>query len=69
MLKTFLLLAGISLGVFIISVFLHNVISGIFDIEEAVFFIIAVLIAPSGFAVGLVGSLVIFLKGLFGRPA
>ena len=69
MLKTFLLLAGISLGVFIISVFLHNVISGLFDIEEAVFFFLAVFIAPAGFAVGLAGSLVIFLKGLFGRAA
>jgi hypothetical protein len=68
MLKTFLLIAGISLGVFIISFFLHNVISGIFDIEEAVFFCIAVFVAPAGFAVGLIGGLVIFLKGLFSRP-
>jgi len=69
MLKVFLLLVGISLGAFIISAFLHNVISGIFDIEEAVFFVIASIIAPAGFVVGLVGSLVIFIKGLFGRAA
>ena len=37
MLKTFLLIAGISLGVFVISVFLHNAMSGLFGIEEPVF--------------------------------
>jgi hypothetical protein len=68
MLKTFLLVAGISLGVFIISVFLHNAIGGLFDIEEAVFFFIAVFIAPLGFVVGLIGSLVIFFRGLFAKP-
>ncbi len=67
MLKIFLLVAGISLGVFIISVFLHNVISGLFDIEEPVFFIIAVFISPLAFAAGLIGSLVMFIKGLFSK--
>ena len=65
MLKTFQLVAGISLGVFIISVVLHNVLSGLFGVEEPVFFIIAVFISPLAFAVGLIGSLVIFVKGLF----
>ncbi len=65
MLKTFLLVAGISLGAFIISVFLHNAISGLFEIEEPVFFFIAVFITPLAFAVGLIGSLVIFVRGLF----
>ena len=68
MLKTFLLVAGISLGTFIISVFLHNALSGLFEVEEPVFFFIAVFIAPLAFAVGLIGSLVIFLKGLFSKP-
>ena len=67
MLKTFLLVTGISVGVFIISVVLHNVISGLFDVEEPVFFTIAVFIAPLAFAIGLVGSLVVFLKGLCSR--
>jgi hypothetical protein len=66
--KTFLLLAGISLGAFIISVFLHNALSGLFEIEEPVFFFIAVFVAPAGFAVGLIGSLVMFLRGLFSKP-
>ena len=67
MMKTFLLVAGISLAVFIISVFLHNAISGLFEIEEPVFFFISVFIAPLGFAVGVIGSLVIFIQGLFGK--
>jgi len=66
-LKTFLLVTGISLGTFIISVFLHNALSGLFDMEEPVFFFIAVIISPVAFAVGLIGSLVIFIKGLFSK--
>ncbi len=69
MLKTFLLLIGISLAVFIISVFLHNALSALFDIEEPVIFFIAVFIAPLAFAVGLVGSLVVFIIGLFSRAS
>ena len=64
MMKVFLVVAGISLAVFILSAFLHNAISGLFDIEEPVFFFIGVFIAPLAFLVGLVGSLVIFIRGL-----
>ena len=67
MLKTFLLIAGIALGTFIISVFLHNALSGLFGVEEPVFFCIAVFVAPLALAVGLIGSLVLFIKGLLGR--
>jgi len=63
-LKTFLLVAGISLGAFIISVFLHNALSGLFGVEEPVFFIIAVFIAPLALVVGVIGSLVLFITGL-----
>jgi len=76
MLKIFLLVAGISLGAFIISVFLHNAIYGLFihwfgeDFwertgigGEPVFFIIALLSVVT-FVVGLIGSLVVFVKGL-----
>ena len=79
MLKTFLLVAGISLGAFIISVFLHNAIYGLFihwfgeDFwnrigmgDEPVFFIIALLSAVA-LVVGIIGSLVIFIKGLFSK--
>jgi len=68
MLKTFLLVAGVSLVAFIISVFLHNAISGLFEIEEPAFFFIAVFIAPLALAVGLIGSLVLFIKGLLSKP-
>ena len=64
MLKTFLLVAGISLGTFIISVFLHNALDALFGIEEPVFFFIAVFIAPAAFVVGIIGSLVMFIRGL-----
>ena len=69
MLKAFLLVAGISLGAFIISAVLHNAISGLFGIEEPVFFCIAVFVTPLALAVGLIGSLVIFIMGLFKRVA
>ena len=79
MLKTFLLVAGISLGAFIVSVFLHNAIYGLFihwfgeDFwsrigmgDEPVFFIIAFL-SVVALAVGIIGSLVMFIKGLFSK--
>lgn len=69
MLKTFLLIAGIALGAFIISVFLHNALSGLFGVEEPVFFCIAVFVAPLALAVGLIGSLVVFIKGLVSKPS
>ena len=68
LMKTFLLLAGISLGAFIISVFLHNLISGLLGAEEPVFFIIAIIISPLALAAGLIGSLVLFIKGLVSKP-
>ena len=79
MLKTFLLVAGISLAAFIISVFLHNAIYGLFihffgaDFwdrtglgDEPVFFFVS-LLSIMAFAVGLIGSLIIFIKGLFSK--
>jgi len=65
MIRTFLLVAGIAPAVFIISVFLHNIISGLLGAEEPVFFIISTIIAPLALAVGLIGSLVIFIQALF----
>lgn len=71
--KTFMLVAGISLGALIISIFLHNAIYAMtvhfFDteFEEPVFFIIATIVCPLGLAVGIIGGLVIYLKVLFRR--
>jgi hypothetical protein len=61
-LKFFLLLSGSSAAGFIVFVVLHNVISGLFDIEEAFFFILATIVCPLGFLVGVVGSIVLGLK-------
>jgi hypothetical protein len=69
LLKIFLLLIGSSIGVFIIGAFLHNLFSAIFNAEEPVFFIIAVLLAPLALAVGIIGSLVLFFMGLAGKPS
>jgi hypothetical protein len=79
MMKIFLLVAGISFGTFIISVFLHNAIYGLFIVwfgedfwdrigvgDEPVFFFIS-LLAIVALAVGIIGSLVIFIKGLFSK--
>ena len=71
--KTFILVAGISLGAAIISIFLHNAIYAMTvhfldtEFEEPVFFIIATIVCPLGLAVGIIGSMVIYLKGLFRR--
>ena len=71
--RTFTLIAGISLGVAVISIFLHNAIYALImhfwgaDFEEPVFFIMATIVSPLGFAIGFIGSLVIYIKGLFSR--
>ena len=61
---TFLRILGIAFGSGITSIFLHNLIGRLGAVEEPVFFIIGVLLAPAAMGVGLVGSLVMFGKGL-----
>jgi len=62
MLKVFLLVAGISFAMFIVGVVVHNVLYALSEVEEPVFFSIAIFsLVP--FAVGTIGGLVIFLKG------
>jgi len=81
MLRRFLLVAGISFAAFIISVFLHNAIYGLFIhyfgkdfwdrvgmADEPVFFVIA-LLSVVALAVGLIGSLVILAKGLLSKAS
>ena len=78
--KVFLLVAGVSLAVAIVSIFLHNAVYGLcihfFGADfwertgmgdEPFFFIIAVIVCPLTFAVGIIGSLVIFCRGLLRR--
>ncbi len=61
-LKTYLWIAVISFAVFIVGVVVHNVLYALSEIEEPVFFSIA-LFSLVPFAVGTIGGLVIFLKG------
>ncbi len=58
-LKKFLLLTGASTVGLPVSILLHNVVSGLFDIEEPVFFIMATIVCPIGFLVGAVGIIVL----------
>lgn len=69
MLKIFLLTAGIGFVVCILSIFLHNIIYALFDIEEPVFFIIAVIIAPLAVIVGFLGSIVIAVNALIAKSS
>ncbi len=61
-LKAFLLVTGISFAVFIVGIVGHNTIYGLTEIEEPVFFTIA-LVGLYVFVIATIGGLVIFLKG------
>ncbi|MDA8219608.1 MAG: hypothetical protein M0Z94_18570 [Dehalococcoidales bacterium] len=67
MLKAFLAVAGGSICLFVVGVVLHNAISALLNVEEAVFFLLAVIVAPLAFAIGVLGSAALFVKGLFSR--
>jgi hypothetical protein len=60
----FLQITGIAFGSGITSIFLHNVVCRLTGVEDPIFFVIGVLLAPAAMGVGLVGSLVFFIKGL-----
>jgi len=62
MLKAFLLVAGISFAVGIVGIVGHNTIYGLTEIEEPVFFTIAI-VALYVFSAATIGGVVIFLKG------
>jgi hypothetical protein len=62
MLKKFLLVTGASVVGLPVFAILHNVVSGLFNTEEAVFFIIATIVCPIGFLVGAVGTIVLAIK-------
>ncbi|MFC1872406.1 hypothetical protein ACFLYV_01595 [Chloroflexota bacterium] len=72
-LKVYLVTAGLSLSTMALAFVLHN-LGNLIGFEEAVFFILGLLVAPGVLAVCLLGSLVLFLKGLLasftgGEPA
>jgi hypothetical protein len=61
-LKKFLLLTEASFVGLLVFAILHNVVSALFNIEEPVFFIIAIIVCPIGFLVGAVGTIVLAIK-------
>lgn len=82
MLKKFLILTGASSAGFFASVLLHNIIYGLlitlFGVDfwdrigvadEPFFFVIAIFVCPIGFLVGVVGSVVLFIKEKRGHHA
>jgi hypothetical protein len=65
-LKICLVTAGLSLSTIALAIVLHNLVSALFGFEDAFFFILAVLVAPGVLVIGLLVSLIIFVKGFFG---
>ena len=47
------------------AIALHNMVSAWFGFEDVFFFILGILVAPAVLAVSLLGSLVIYVKGLW----
>jgi hypothetical protein len=54
--RTFLGIAAISAIAFPAAAVLHNAFDAVFHVDEPVFFLIAVIGAPLGVAVGLIGA-------------
>jgi hypothetical protein len=63
-LKICLITAGISVSTIALSIAMHNLIGYWFGFEEGFFFILGLLGAPDILALSLLGSLVIYIKGL-----
>lgn len=56
--RKFLGVAAVSAAAFPVCVVLHNAVDALFHFEEAVFFLVAVIGAPLGMLVGVVGAAV-----------
>jgi hypothetical membrane protein len=54
--KTFLGIAAISALAFPVCAIFHNLVDAAFHFEEPVFFLLSVIGAPAGIAVGLIGA-------------
>ena len=76
-LKKFFLLAGASAVGVLVFILLHNAVYGLFIYffgegfwnggDEPFFFIMAIIVCPLGFLVGVVGSIVLAIKGYSSR--
>jgi len=62
MLKKFSILTVLSFIGFFVSVLLHNLIYGLFGAEEPFFFLLAVVVCPIGFLIGVVGTIALLIK-------
>ena len=68
--KLFLLLAGAAPIAMVVSAILHNAVSALLsrllkrEFEEAVFFLIAVFGCPTAFFTGIIGSIVMIVRGM-----
>jgi len=60
--RFFLGLAAISALAFPVGAVLHNAVEALFHVDEPVFFLAAVIGAPTGIAVGFVGAAVAHLR-------
>ncbi len=68
--KWFFIVTGVSAAAIPICAILHNVVYGLFyagkgEGDEAFFFILAVIVCPILFAVGMLGSIVLFISDRF----
>jgi len=63
-LKICLITAGLCLSTIALAIVLHNLVSVLLGFEDAVFFILALLVAPAMLALSLLGCLAIYIKGL-----
>ena len=61
-LKKFLLLTEASFVGFPVFLILHNAVSGLFNVEEPVFFILVTIVCPIAFLVGAIGSIILRVK-------
>jgi hypothetical protein len=62
--RVFLWIAAASAIAFPLGVVLHNATEALLDVEEPVFFLLAVVVAPAGLLIGLAGAAV---SGIVGR--
>ena len=64
-----LVMMGVALAVAVISLLLHNAIYALFGLDEAVFFILCIIVAPLAFVAAALTVLVFFVRGLVVKGA
>ncbi|ACZ62173.1 hypothetical protein [Dehalococcoides mccartyi] len=62
MAKNFSRLMFISVLVFLVSFFIHLMLVSLFEIDDTFWVILGMVAAPAGFAVGIIGHMVLRLK-------